>query len=77
MDIVRRSCVNFGRASSGLRPGYMLCKALVLGPVRPAKSTGLPSRLPVFLHPFTDLLGGRTFLLVKKKKTFLVLNFFF
>ena len=34
---------------------------------RPAKSTGLSSRLPVFLTPSTGLLGGRTFLLILTK----------
>ena len=34
---------------------------------RPAKSTGLPRRLLFFLTPSTDLLGGRTFILVLKK----------
>ena len=34
---------------------------------RPAKSTGLPSRLLGFLTQSTGLLGGRTFLLVLKK----------
>ena len=41
---------------------------------RPAKSTGLPSRLPVLLTPATGLLGGRTFLLILKKNSFLVLQ---
>ena len=43
---------------------------------RPAKSTGLPSRLLFFLTPSTDLLGGRTFLLVLKKLNFWYLIFF-
>ena len=44
---------------------YLLISLRVL--CRPAKSTGLPSRLLVFLTPSTGLLGGRTFLLVLKK----------
>ena len=44
--------------------------------VRPAKSTGLPSRLLVFFTPSTGLLGGRTFLLVLKKLHFWYLIFF-
>ena len=43
---------------------------------RPAKSTGLPSRLLGFLTPSTGLLGGRTFLLVLKKIHFGIYNFF-
>ena len=43
----------------------------------PAKSTGLPSRLLAILTPSTGLLGGRIFLLVYEKITFLVFNFFF
>ena len=42
---------------------------------RPAKSTGFPSRLLFFLLPSTDLLGGRTFLLVLKKLNFWYLQF--
>ena len=38
--------------------------------IRPAKSTGLPSRLLVFLTPSTGQLGGRTFLLVFTKLHF-------
>ena len=37
---------------------------------RPAKSTGLPSRLLVFLTPSTGLLGARTLLLVLKSYIF-------
>ena len=44
---------------------------------RPAKSTGLPSRLLLFLTPSTGLLGDRTFLLVLKKKSFFVFTFVF
>ena len=43
---------------------------------RPAKSTGLPSRLLVLLTPSTGLLGCRTFLLVLKKIHFWYLIFF-
>ena len=44
---------------------------------RRAKSTGLPSRILGFLTHSTGLLGGRTFLLVlKKKHKFGILIFF-
>ena len=44
--------------------------------IAPAKSTGLPSSLLVFLTPYnTGLLGGRTFLLVLKKLHFWCLTF--
>ena len=44
--------------------------------IRPAKPTGLPSRLLGVLTPSTGLLGGRMFLLVLKKLHFWYLNFF-
>ena len=43
---------------------------------RPAKSTGLLSRLLLFLTPSTVLLGGRIFLLILKKLYFWYLIFF-
>ena len=43
---------------------------------RPAKSTGLPSRLLGFVTPSNSLLGGRTSLLVLKKFRFWYLIFF-
>ena len=43
---------------------------------RPAKSTGVLSRLLFFLAPSTGLLDGRTFLLVLEKITSSVFDFF-
>ena len=50
---------------------FVLC----IRPAKSAKSTGLPSRLLFCLTPSTDLLGGRTFLLVLKILHFWNLQF--
>ena len=46
------------------------------GDARPAKSTGLPSRLLGVLAPSTGLLDGRTFLLFLNKIKYIYIFFF-